>query len=71
VGIAVGGFAPGKAESGNIIGADFNFAIHSSHLVNFLAANSISFTQSEAAKIFSEADIAKILQKTTVLINCY
>jgi len=71
VGVAQGGYAPGVNESGSVTGADFNFAVDSIHLHKLLTNSGIQFHQATAVKIYSEANIAKILQKTTALITCY
>jgi len=71
VGVAQGGYAPGVAESGSVTGADFNFAVDSIHLYKLLTKSGIQFQQATVVRPYSEADIAKILQKTTVLITFY
>lgn len=71
VGIAQGGYAPGKTESGGVNGSDFNFAIDAVYLNKLLNTNSIKSNQINNPKIFTESDIARILQKTTAIIFCY
>jgi S1-C subfamily serine protease len=71
VGVARGGIAPGKDESGSVNGADFNFAIDSVYLTKFLGNNNIPYKQSSAQHKLIESDIARILQKTAVFIICY
>jgi S1-C subfamily serine protease len=71
VGVARGGIAPGKDESGSVNGADFNFAIDSVYLTKFLVNNNIPYKQSSAQHKLVESDIARILQKTAIFIICY
>jgi S1-C subfamily serine protease len=71
VGVARGGIAPGKDESGSVNGADFNFAIDSVYLTKFLENNNIPYKKSLAQHRLVESDIARILQKTAVFIICY
>jgi S1-C subfamily serine protease len=71
VGVARGGIAPGKDETGYINGADFNFAVDSVYLKKFLTNNSIDFTESRTTYKFSESDVARVLQKTSAFIICY
>ena len=71
VGVAQSGIAPGVDDSGSINGADFNFAVDAVYLNKFLASNGIQFHQSTRSKIFSESDVARVLQKTSAFITCY
>jgi S1-C subfamily serine protease len=71
VGVARGGIAPGKDDSGSVNGSDFNFAIDSVYLTQFLSDNNIPYKQPSHQYKLIESDIAKILQKTTVFILCY
>ena len=71
IGVVSRMIAPGRNSLGNVMGADFNYAIAANHLFDFLSSNGIQTYQSKVFRPVRDQEVAKILQKTTALIFCF